>query len=148
MSKSLFLLALVSAALLCPPAAAVGECTSTLTITTEDDPSGQFRSVTVDVTGSLPLASVLLAVGRTEGETTIGLPLGSFTVGLERPFALPLIGVADEEGNLSRTFQIATAIGNIGAVDLLAQAIGVSLSTAPGLPVLESCPSNLASLGF
>jgi hypothetical protein len=137
----------LSLCLLSAPALAEG---STLTVSTTDNMDGT-QTVEIDVTGSIPDALVLLAVGQTAGETTFTFgPLGTLTLGLAQPFALPAIGFADGDGNVSLDATAPTAVD----VDLLAQAVGfqlvMNIPPAPGeIPVqLEFCTSNVAMVSL
>lgn len=145
MLKPLSIATVASTALLCLSAAFV-ECTSSLDVSSEMDPSGAFRLVTVEVTGSLPTAPVLLAVGTTEGETVLENRLGSLTIGLDRPFGLSLLGVTDTDGSLTRVISIPNDLAM--RIDAFAQAIGLSVSVDAGPPQLSTCPSNVASVSF
>ena len=131
---------LLATVLLALPASAQGLC-STLSITTERDPDLPRQPVTIDVAGTTPGAPVFLAVGATQGTTTINLrPFGTLVLGLERPFSTTLIGVADANGDLERSYDLPSDLG----LTRYAQSVAVSATTVPGgRPKPTICTSDV-----
>lgn len=138
---------LVATAALALPSLA-GDCTSSLDVAVDGDiQSG--ATVSVDVSGSLPMAITFLAVGETPGETSFALgPLGDLTIGLDFPFAVLPVGQTDLAGDLSVSFETPGAPVEIEPLSLHAQAITLGLDFGGFPPELSLCTSNLTSFSI
>jgi len=133
------ILSLLAGVLLALPGLAQGDCSS-LSITATPDPVLPKQTVDLALTGTLPNAPVLLALGSTLGTTTIRMrPYGTFTLDLQRPFSTQLLGFGDVNGDLSRSYTVPSSL----LLTMNAQAVGMGLSTNPGgKPVGSFCISN------
>ena len=117
---------------------------STLTVTGTGAPG---TSLTFDINGTDSHAFALLAVGQTQGTTTIQLgPLGSLTLGLATPFIPVPLGLTNTSGDISRTINIPSA-ATFG-VDLFGQGVTAAYSFQPTSPYISVtfCTSNV--VGF
>lgn len=100
-------------------------------------------AVTVDVSGSIPMALTVLLVGETTGETVLPLGgLGDLTLGLEVPFIPIPIGSTDLTGDLSLSFENDGAAG----LALFGQAVSFGLDFGSGgPPEFGVCESNVVA---
>src|SRR5262245_1135387 len=77
-------------------------------------------SLTFDLNATDAGAFAVLAVGQTQGTTTIPMgPLGSLTLGLATPFIPIPLGMTNASGDISRT--IAIPAGVTWGIDLFGQ---------------------------
>lgn len=98
--------------------------------------------------GSTAGAFCFLAIGETQGTTTINLgPLGTLTLGLAFPFAPVPIGVANAQGDVS--FSLNVPSGLTTGIDLFGQGITLGISMpgpgGGGPPSLSFCTTNVVS---
>ena len=117
---------------------------STLAITGTGAPG---TSLTFDLNGTDSHALALLAVGETQGTTTIQLgPLGSLTLGLATPFIPVPLGFTNTSGDISRTINIPSS-ATFG-VDLFGQGVTAAYAFSPTAPhfSVTFCTSNV--VGF
>lgn len=68
------------------------------------------NTVTADVSGGGAMLLTMLAMGETQGTTTIGGGPNAVTVGLESPFVMFPIGFTDANGDAGITFDIPVSI--------------------------------------
>lgn len=117
---------------------------STLTVTGTGAPG---TSLTFDLNGTDVHAFALLAVGQTQGTTTIQLgPLGSLTLGLATPFIPLPLGFTNASGDISRSISIPSSATY--GFDLFGQGVTALYSFQPTSPYISVtfCASNV--VGF
>jgi hypothetical protein len=123
---------------------ASAQACATLTVTGTGAPG---TSLTFDLDGTDAGAFAILAVGQTQGTTTIPLgPLGSLTLGLATPFIPLPLGFTNATGDLSRTISIPTGV--TWGIDLFGQGVTADYTFSPGPPPTFSisfCASTVAS---
>ena len=138
---------LVSVCLGLLAANASAQSCATLTVTGTGAPG---TSLTFDLNATDAGAFAVLAVGQTQGTTTIPMgPLGSLTLGLASPFIPVPLGMTNASGDISRT--IAIPAGVTWGVDLFGQGVTAKFTFTPPAPPtppsisLTLCASNVAA---
>jgi len=128
--------------LLALPGSAQDTCSS-LSITAEVNPLRPVQTVTVQFDGSSASDLVYLVAGPTLGETTLNLrTLGVLVLDLDRPFTTMLLGTADSNGDLTKTYKLPSDLG----LELNAEAVGFAISpNAGGKPTARFCKSNVVT---
>ena len=124
---------------------AAAQC-ATLTVTGTGAPG---TSLTFDLNGTDVHAFAMLAVGQTQGTTTIPMgPLGSLTLGLATPFIPLPLGFTNASGDVSRSISIPSGV--TWGVDLFGQGVTALFTFTPPAPPtppsfsLTFCASNVA----
>jgi hypothetical protein len=131
---------LFGSALLLAAANAAAQCTLTVTGT-----GAPGTSLTFAVDGSTPSGFAFLAIGDTQGTTTVALgPLGTLTLGLAFPFGVVPMGPTDAQGDASLTIDIPAGV--TGSADLFAQGVTLGVTLGGGMPTLSLCATNV--VGF
>lgn len=100
-------------------------------------------SLTIDVTGATAGGFVTLGVSQNTGTTTINVgSLGlNLTLGLDSPIIPVPLGRANSNGDISRTLNIPSQLGQ--QFSLQGQAVTLTLSLFPFS--LSACASNVAA---
>jgi len=123
--------------------ASAQEACSTLKMGVRDLPGTPERVLQVAVGDAPPLTPTWLALARAEGTTAIDLGAsGILVLGLEPPFAVPLLGLTDESGRIERAFRVPTSL----SMQLYGQAVSARLQRGDRGPILRYCTSNVASV--
>jgi hypothetical protein len=127
-------------------ATAAAQC-ATLSVTGTGAPG---TTLTISIDGTAANAIAFVAIGETQGSTSIPLgPLGTLDLGLAMPFIPVPVGLTDASGDAS--LAIAVPAQFPGGLDLFAQGITLAFTftppTGPGFPFsLTSCTTNV--VGF
>lgn len=113
---------------------------ATLTVTGTGAPG---TSLTFNLDGTDVHAFAMLAVGETQGTTTIPLgQLGSLTLGLATPFIPLPLGFTNASGDISRSVNIPTGV--TWGIDLFGQGVTAAYTFMPFS--ITFCASNV--VGF
>ena len=132
------------ASLACLAATASAQSCATLGITGTGAP-GTNLSVSVD--GPAGPAIVFLVAGQQQGTLSFNLgPLGTLDLGLaDVALVLPL-GMADAQGDVSRSIPIPANLPSTISMDVFGQSVGLGFSFQPLPPTFSLCTSNV--VGF
>ena len=121
-------------------AAAAAQC-ATLAVTGTGAPG---TALTISIDGTTANAIAFVAIGDTQGSTSIPLgPLGTLDLGLAMPFVPVPVGMTNASGDASLTINVPT--GFVGGVDVFGQGITIGFNIPSGPPG-PGFPNNLFSL--
>ncbi|HEU4419885.1 MAG TPA: hypothetical protein VFT55_13215 [Planctomycetota bacterium] len=131
---------LVAACLGLLAANASAQSCATLTVAGTGAPG---TTLTFDFDGQASGAFAFLAVGATQGTTSIPFgPFGTLTLGLASPFLSLPIGITNASGDVSLAVPVPN--GFPASLDLFAQGVTAELTFTPPTIALTFCTSNVA----
>ena len=118
---------------------------SSLTISGSGQPG---TDLTIALSGADADSFAMMAVGMSTGKTELKFgPLGTLTLGLDRPFAFLPLGVTDGNGDLKAVISLPP--GSLPQVMLHAQAVTAQFGlNPPGPPSLKFCTSNVEAFSI
>jgi hypothetical protein len=128
--------------------AAPAQC-ATLTVTGTGAP-GTSLTLTIDGTAANQFA--FLAVGQTQGSSTLPLgPFGTLTLGLAQPWAPVPVGQTDASGNAAIIVTVPPMVPSTLALFGQGLTLGFTIGTpGPGQPPfsLTTCTTNVAAFSI
>ncbi len=132
---------LLASTLACLGTAAAAQC-ATLSVTGTGAP-GTALTLTID--GTAAHAFAFVAIGETQGTTSIPLgPLGTLDLGLAMPFVPVPLGLTNAAGDASLTIDVPSQLTT--GLDLFGQGVTIGFSfTPPGPPSFSLCTTNVVA---
>lgn len=132
---------LLASTIVCFAAAATAQCAA-LSVTGSGAPG---TAVTLTIDGTAAHAFAFVAIGDTQGTTSIPLgPLGTLDLGLAFPFIPVPVGLTDAAGDASLTINVPTQF--TGSLDLFGQGVTIGFSFSPPTPpTFTLCATNVVA---